>query len=266
MEEKATVTQREEQLERELESLRAELKEADRRAGEAERRLEQASKSEQARSEWLDRAKARWFLTEDCGQHRNVSFDIIWEECLRLKRQEERRKQGGTDSSEKQDEKLAAELEEMSLELRTAESKIHELELRSARNALDGQACLDQLNQRVESLGNQLNRSREVVDKLTAENSELHKKLLSITEDAKRQGEYACEMLTECKRAQISEQNAIKECRLLLEEHVASQEKWTAQTWDVIAYITKADRKTLNQAPREEERRSFEKPEIHQEH
>ncbi len=67
-------------LQLEVESLTKERDEADRRAGRAERlyayELEQAS----ARRSWLDHAKEEW------GVDQNVSFDVVWKECLELKR------------------------------------------------------------------------------------------------------------------------------------------------------------------------------------
>ncbi len=57
-----------------------ELADAHRRAGCAEQRLAWEKDSTAKREAWLDEAKAAW------GVSRNISFDVIWEECLALKK------------------------------------------------------------------------------------------------------------------------------------------------------------------------------------
>lgn len=61
-------------------TLTKERDEADRRAGAAERALEHSKESEWARERWLNKAKDQW------GVHRHTSFDVIWAECLQLKK------------------------------------------------------------------------------------------------------------------------------------------------------------------------------------
>jgi hypothetical protein len=62
-----------------LNTISKERDEADRRAGAAERDLEKEREDSQRRASWLWQAKQEW------GVNDNVSFDVIWEECLRLK-------------------------------------------------------------------------------------------------------------------------------------------------------------------------------------
>ena len=62
-----------------IKALIAERDEADRRAGAAERQREYSQESNNARANWLHRAKRQW------GVDDNVSFDVVWAEALRLK-------------------------------------------------------------------------------------------------------------------------------------------------------------------------------------
>jgi len=76
------------QLETELSAVTAQrdaavkaLEDADRRAGTAERFLAYEKDSTQKRESWLREAKQAW------GVHYNVSFDVVWEECLAMRQQ-----------------------------------------------------------------------------------------------------------------------------------------------------------------------------------
>lgn len=60
-------------------ALEAERDEADRRAGNAERTKQGAIDDMCKRASWLDKAKSQW------GVDNNVSFDVVWAECLALK-------------------------------------------------------------------------------------------------------------------------------------------------------------------------------------
>lgn len=60
-------------------ALREEVDEADRRAGAATRYLERIRETQAASDDWLRKAKEQW------GVHENTSFDVVWEECLQLK-------------------------------------------------------------------------------------------------------------------------------------------------------------------------------------
>lgn len=60
-------------------ALTAERDEADRRAGNAERTKQDAIDDMGKCASWLDKAKHQW------GVDRNVSFDVVWAECLALK-------------------------------------------------------------------------------------------------------------------------------------------------------------------------------------
>lgn len=64
-----------------IKELTAQLAEADRRAGEAERKYAYEAESALKRADWFRNAKAQW------GSSNNVSFDVIWDECLALKSQ-----------------------------------------------------------------------------------------------------------------------------------------------------------------------------------
>lgn len=63
-----------------IEGLKKEIDEADRRAGCAERQLSYVQDSTNRRKEWLRKAKQEWGVSE------NVSFDVVWEEALKLKK------------------------------------------------------------------------------------------------------------------------------------------------------------------------------------
>ena len=60
-------------------ALREEVKEADRKAGEARRHWEYMRDRQHAHDDWLRKAKEQW------GVHENTSFDVVWNECLQLK-------------------------------------------------------------------------------------------------------------------------------------------------------------------------------------
>lgn len=66
---------------------RTQLAEADRRAGEAEIKLEQEAHNKTVRDAWMTRAKKQW------GVDDNVSFDVVWAECLRLRTQSQAEKE-----------------------------------------------------------------------------------------------------------------------------------------------------------------------------
>lgn len=68
-------------LKQRVEALEKERDEADRRAGASEREMEGLKETAFRRSMWLDNAKDQW------GVDKNVSFDVVWAECLNLKQQ-----------------------------------------------------------------------------------------------------------------------------------------------------------------------------------
>jgi len=57
-----------------------ELADAHRRAGQAEQRLAWEKDTTSKREEWLRKAKEEW------GVSTSISFDVIWEACLALKK------------------------------------------------------------------------------------------------------------------------------------------------------------------------------------
>lgn len=69
------------ELLRRAERAEKERDEADRRAGAAERELEFEKDSSSRRASWLRTAKQQW------GVHENVSFDVVWEEALKIRAQ-----------------------------------------------------------------------------------------------------------------------------------------------------------------------------------
>ena len=67
-----------------LERVTKERDDADRRAGAATREMEDLIDSQHRRTRWLDTAKEQW------GVHRNISFDVVWDESLKNKSELER--------------------------------------------------------------------------------------------------------------------------------------------------------------------------------
>jgi DNA-binding protein H-NS len=63
-------------LENAVRTVTRERDEADRRAGAAERQLANASADLQRLTDWRDKQK------EAAGYHRNISFDVVWQEAL----------------------------------------------------------------------------------------------------------------------------------------------------------------------------------------
>ena len=63
----------------EMKRLKEERDDADRRAGAAERMLERAQDNELANIKWMRKAKEQWGVSE------NTSFDVVWDQCLKLK-------------------------------------------------------------------------------------------------------------------------------------------------------------------------------------
>jgi len=62
-----------------VKELEKERDDADRRAGAAERQNAWLNDAAFRREKWLDEAKDAW------GVRRGVSFDVVWDECLKLK-------------------------------------------------------------------------------------------------------------------------------------------------------------------------------------